>query len=307
VAFSVTAVDSCLPGYLTVFACGGRPPTSNINYELGRTTAGMAITPLTDGTACIFASTATDLVVDVMGAFTPGGARFHPLAPTRWIDTRGATVQLPAITGARVAPTQTQLMVRGQGGVPADATAVWLNLTAADPTLPTVLAAYPGPCGSGPLSSNVNARSQRSMASSALVGLGADGSICVKSFSGSSHIVVDVAGWFGPGSNGLSYRARAPRRLLDTRAAGGQPSNADHSVAIDGVSVLNVVGVDSTALGFVSVKPCGSALVSSLINTTPNEDTANVTAVGGDAAGNVCVRSSIVSHVVVDQIAAFVP
>jgi hypothetical protein len=304
---SVTAVDSCLPGYLTVFACGGRPDTSNINYEVGRTTAGLAITPTTSGNVCIYASTGTDLVVDVMGAFTPDGARFHPMPPTRWIDTRGAAVQLPTVTGVRVAPTETQLMVGGQGGIPASARAVWLNLTAADPTLPTVLAAYPGPCGSSPLSSNVNARPQRSMASSVLVGLGADGSICVKSFAGSSHIVVDVAGWFGPGPGGLSYRAGEPQRLLDTRTNGGQPSNADHPLTIDAVSVLNVVGVDSTALGFVSVKPCGSASVSSLVNTTANEDTANITAVGGDAVGSVCVRSSIVSHLVVDRVATFVP
>ena len=42
---------SCVPGFLTVFACGARPPTSNINYEVGRTTAGLAITPMTDGKA----------------------------------------------------------------------------------------------------------------------------------------------------------------------------------------------------------------------------------------------------------------
>ena len=47
--FSVTAADSCAAGFLTVFACGGRPPTSNINYEVGRTTAGLAITPMTAG------------------------------------------------------------------------------------------------------------------------------------------------------------------------------------------------------------------------------------------------------------------
>ena len=94
--FSVTATGSCVPGFLTVFACGERPPTSNINYEVGRTTAGLAITPMTDGKACIFASNPTDVVVDVMGAFTPDGDRFHPMTPTRWIDTRGGAVQLAA-------------------------------------------------------------------------------------------------------------------------------------------------------------------------------------------------------------------
>jgi hypothetical protein len=304
---SVTATGSCLPGFLTVFACGARPPTSNINYEVGRTTAGVAITPLTSGQACIFASNATDVVVDVMGAFTPGGDRFHPMTPTRWLDTRGGAVQLGEIIGVRAAPIETQLMMRGQGGVPQDATAVWLNLTVADPTAATVLTAYPGPCGSPPLSSNVNARPQHSTASSVLVGIGSDGTVCVRTFSGSSQIVVDVAGWFGPGADGLSYRPSAPARLLDTRLNGGQPTIADTPVHVDAVSVLNVIAVDSTALGFVTVRPCSSAVVSSLINTSPAEDTANLIAVGGDASGNLCVRSNVKSQLVVDQVATFAP
>jgi hypothetical protein len=305
--FSVTATGGCVAGYLTVFACGAQPPTSNLNYEVGRTTAGLAITPLTGGKACIFASSSTDVLVDVMGAFTPDGGRFHPMPPTRWIDTRGGTLQLGLVAGARIAPMQTQLAMRGQSGIPADATAVWLNLTVADPTAATVLTAYPGPCGTPPLSSNVNARPQHSTASSVLVGIGSDGSVCVLTFSGNSHIVVDVAGWFGPGAGGLAYRPRAPVRLLDTRLNGGLPTTAETPVHIDAVSVLNVISVESAALGFVTARPCGSTLVSSLINTTPAEDTANIIAVGGDGSGNVCVRSNIKSHLVVDQVATFAP
>jgi hypothetical protein len=304
--FSVTATGSCVPGYLTVFACGARPDTSNINYEVGRTTAGLAITPIADGKACIYASNPTDVVVDVMGAFTPHGDLFHPMPPTRWIDTRGGAVQLPQINGLRAAPTQSQLTMRGQGGIPQDATAVWLNLTVADPTSPTVLTAYPGPCGTPPLSSNVNARALHSTASSVLVGVGTDGSVCVLTYSGSSQIVVDVAGWFGPGG-GLAYRAAPPTRLLDTRLNGGLPTAAETPVHVDAVSILNIIAVDSTALGYVTARPCGSTLLSSLINTTPKEDTANLTAVGGDANGNVCIRSNIASHLVVDRVGTFVP
>jgi hypothetical protein len=305
--FSVTATGSCVPGFLTLFACGERPPTSNINYEVGRNTAGLVITPMTDGKACIFASNPTDVVVDVMGAFTPNGDRFHPMSPTRWIDTRGGTVQLAQITGVRTAPAQTELAMRGQGGVPQNATAVWLNLTVADPTAPTVLTAYPGPCGTAPLSSNVNARPSRSTASSVLVGLGANGSVCVLTYTGTSHVVVDVAGWFGPGTGGLAYSPTPPVRLLDTRLNGGVATIAETPVHVDAVSVLNVIAVDSTALGYVIVRPCGSPLISSLINTAPAEDTANLIAVGGDAAGSVCVRSNMRSHLVVDRVATFAP
>lgn len=304
-ALSVTAVDSCVDGFLTVFRCGTRPPTSNLNVEFGRTSAGLAIAPLDDQRrVCVFSSGATDLVVDVTGSFTPSGARFHSIEPTRWVDTRGAAVQLEQVTGRRDAPAQTQVAVRGQGGVPADATAVWLNLTVADPTTPTVLTAYPGPCGTAPLASNVNARPLRSTASAVLVGLGADGSVCVATHTGSSHVVIDVAGWFGPGAGGLWYRATSPERLLDTRDAGAA-TTLEQAVPVTGVAVLNVVAVDSTALGWVAARPCGSANVTSLVNTTTGEDTANLTAVAAGAGGAVCVRANVASHLVVDQVARF--
>jgi hypothetical protein len=116
-----------------------------------------------------------------------------------------------------------------------------------------------------------------------------------------------VAGWFGPGQGGLSYRPQESARLLDTRLNSGTPTGADTPVHTEPVSVLNVTAVDSAALGYVAVRPCGSTLVSSLINTTAAEDTANLIAVGGDVNGNVCVQSNIRTHFVVDRVATFAP
>ena len=110
----------------------------------------------------------------------------------------------------------------------------------------------------------------------------------------------------GPAPEACAYTPVAPVRLLDTRRDGGQPTNAEIPIHVDGVNVLNVAAVDSSALGYVTVRPCGSGLVSSLINTAPVEDMANIIAVGGDTNGNVCVRSNIRSHLVVDHVATFV-
>jgi len=305
VALSVTAVDGCAPGYLTVFACGARPPTSNLNYVPGRTTAGLAITPMSLGHVCVFASTRTDIVIDVIGAFTPGGDGFHPIAPTRWVDTRTGSAQLAELRGERGALSETQIALRGVGSIPTEATAVWLNLTIADPVTDTVFQAYPGPCGSPPLTSNVNARPQHSMASADLVGLGPDGSVCVRTYSGRAQIVVDVAGWFGPGRDGLRYRAIQPLRLLDSREGDGGATTAAQAVHVTDVAVLNVTVTGSAGAGYVAVEPCTSQNISSLINTVPNEATANVIAVGGDAAGTVCASASVPSHLVIDQVAAF--
>jgi hypothetical protein len=303
---SVTATDACLDGFLTIFACGPRPPTSNINYEVGRTTAGMAISALTDRTVCVYASTATDVAVDLVGAFAPSGSAFHPMTPTRWVDTRGAAVAVPQLTGARATGSQIEVPIRGVGGIPTAATGVWLNLTVAEPTGPTVLLAYPGPCGTAPLASTVNARASRNAASSTLVAIGANGSICILTYSGNSNIVIDVAGWFGPGAGGLLYQQRAPTRLLDTRLVSTTPTRTERAVAVAGVAVLNVVSTESADFGFVSARPCGTAATSSLVNSTPNENTANITAVAAGVNGSTCVQSSVAAHLVVDQVGAFV-
>ena len=304
---SVTAVDSCAAGYLTVFGCGARPPTSNLNYTTGRTTAGLAITPMTLGRVCVYASSRTDVVIDVIGAFTPGGDGFHPIVPTRWVDTRSGAAQLGEIKGERGASSETTIALRGVGAVPADATAVWLNLTIADPATDTVFQAYPGPCGSPPLASNVNARAQHSMASAVLVGLGPEGSVCVRTYSGRAQIVVDVAGWFGPAAGGLRYQAVQPLRLFDGRERGGGVTTAPQPVHVADVAVLNVTVTGSTGAGYVAVEPCSSNNISSLINTVPNEATANVIAVNGDAAGTVCAAASVPSYLIVDQVAVFTP
>src|SRR4051794_23679457 len=150
------------------------------------------------GRVCIYASTRTDLVVDVIGSFTPTGDGFHPMPPTRWVDTRTGAAQLTELRGERDAAAETKIALGGVGAIPKEVTAVWLNLTIVDPASETVFQAYPGPCGSPPLASNVNARPQHSMASAVLVGVGADGSVCVRTYSGRAQVVVDVAGWFAP-------------------------------------------------------------------------------------------------------------
>ncbi|MCU1387149.1 MAG: hypothetical protein JWL72_487, partial [Ilumatobacteraceae bacterium] len=308
---SVTAVDTCRAGYLTVFACGSRPPTSTMNDEVGRTTAGMAITELTDRTACVFASTATDLVVDVIGAFTPSGDAFHPMTPTRWVDTRGGSTIRSELTGERAAGQTVEVPIRGSGGVPTDATAVWINLTIADPAGPTVLLATPGPCASPSLASTVNADTSRSTASTAVVGIGPDGTICVHTVAGRSGVVIDVAGWFGPGAGGLLFTPQPAVRLVDTRVGPGgattSPSTNEVATAVGSVTVLNAVAVDPTAAGYVSVRPCGSDQTSSLINMTAGKDSANITVVAPGANGSVCTRASVPAQLVVDQVGAFTP
>ncbi|MCU1500898.1 MAG: hypothetical protein JWM12_252 [Ilumatobacteraceae bacterium] len=310
---TVTAVDPCAAGFLTVFACDVRPETSNINYDVGRDTAGMVITaldPAHTGNVCIHSYATTDIVVDVVGAFVPGGDTFHAMEPTRWTDTRGGPSLLTNLRGTAVTGADLTIPMAGVGGVPAGASAVWLNLTVADPKAATVLTAYPGPCGTAPTASTVNAIAGRSAASSAIVGLGPDGSICVHTVAGSSGIVTDVAGWFGGGASagpGLRYRPHPPTRLLDTRIGASKAPSATVALPLATTAVLNVTAAESTALGYLTVRPCGSSQTSSLVNTAGGQNMANLTAVGPGAGGQVCITPYTPTHVVVDSFGDLVP
>ncbi|CAN0494137.1 unnamed protein product, partial [Phaeothamnion confervicola] len=158
VVATITAADPCKAGYLAVNDCGVLGETSTLNFETARDTAAVAISVVSGGNICVYSSAPVDVIVDVVGYFRPGGDLFHPVGPTRWVDTRGIsqTVQ-PGLTGLRAAGSQTEVQIAGLGGVPANAEAVWLNVTATEAQTPTTLTVYPGPCGTAPLSSNVNA------------------------------------------------------------------------------------------------------------------------------------------------------
>lgn len=305
---NVTAVNPCSVGFLTVFDCGTRPDTSNVNYEAGRTTAALAMSLLaSDESVCIYSFAKTDLVVDLIGAFTDDGDAFHALGPVRWVDTRGnAAVQ--AAVGPFSLGGSINVPIAGVGGVPADATAVWINLTGTGSPVDTVWQAYPGPCSGAPNSSTVNLFAGRSTATSTLVDLGANGGICIQVVQGSGHAVVDVSGWFGGTSaGGLLLRSAPPVRVIDTRSGARPAANTIVSLPATKVGVYNTTAVASAAFGFVTATPCGSSSNSSLVNTAPNENIANLGAIAPGAGGKVCFAANVASHLVVDQLGTFVP
>lgn len=304
---NVTAVNPCSTGYLTVFACGTRPDTSNVNFEPGRTTAALALTLLTDNAVCIYSFAKVDLVVDLIGAFAPTGSLFHPLGPVRWVDTRGNPA-IVAAGGPITAGHGIDVPIAGLGGVPPDATGVWINLTATGSPVDTVWQAYPGPCGASPLSSTVNVLAGRSTATSTLVGLGANGGICAQAFSGSGHAIIDVSGWFGGSApGGLAMRSAPPTRVIDTRSGAMPKANAVIALATTQVGVFNTTAVSATNFGFVTAAPCGTSQTSSLINTTPLETFANLGTMAPGAGSQVCFSPSVAAHLVVDQLGSFVP
>ena len=87
-SLSVTSVDNGQLGFLTVYPCGGlRPGTSNINTRIGVAAANNVIAALDSTRAvCIYASTATHVVVDLFGWYGATGMQYADIAPVRALD-----------------------------------------------------------------------------------------------------------------------------------------------------------------------------------------------------------------------------
>jgi hypothetical protein len=146
---------------------------------------------------------------------TSGQATYVPVEPVRLLDTRtggvrlgaGGTLDLPVVDGVRV---------------PADATAVVLNVTATGGSAATDVRVYPTPAGN-PAAPRVNSLSVARGATAANlvhVGIGTAGSVRLHNAAGAVHLVADLSGYFVGSGAGASYVSAAPRRLLDTRTTG---------------------------------------------------------------------------------------
>jgi len=119
---------------------------------------------------------------------------FHTLIPCRIVDTRNATGPYggPALSaGAARAFT-----IAERCGVPADASAVALNVTVTDATSAGSLTVYPG-TGTVPGTSTISFAAGKTRANNTTIGL-VDGVLSVfdAQATGTTHFIVDVSGYF---------------------------------------------------------------------------------------------------------------
>jgi hypothetical protein len=135
-------------------------------------------------------------VVERCQASPPPPLQFYTLTPCRLIDTRGAAGPFggPALQGQ----SDRQFALAGGCGVPVDAKALSLNVTATEGTAFGDLVLYPGDQAL-PATSTINYGAGQTRANNAVVALGQDGlgSLDVRCHSpGTVQLVVDVNGYF---------------------------------------------------------------------------------------------------------------
>jgi hypothetical protein len=209
---NITATNPAATGYLASWNGVGDPPlASTLDFTRGKTVANYAIVPVapcdpslcgsgsTAGMIAIFngSSSQTDFIVDVFGFYddsTLGGLplRFHPLAPTRIVDSRIGQGVAHAI-GANTA-----VSVHAPASVAGDNTfALQMNLTAVAPTVNTFLTVWPNdPSIPQPTVSNLNPTTGATVPNAVVSMVGPTNDFFIYNSRGSVNVVVDVDGSF---------------------------------------------------------------------------------------------------------------
>ncbi len=199
-------------------------------------------------------------------AATPAGASiFTAIAPSRLVDTRVPTGATPEGTPGDNGTITVQITNRA--GIPANATAVVLNVTATNTTGPGFVTAYPAG-QSLPLASNLNPeRDGQNIPNLVTVPIGTGGQIAVYTLT-KADIIVDAFGYYTPATMAKAgrYVPAGPVRAYDSRQSRG-PLGAgetvevplDKFIAKDATAVvLNVTATDATADGYYTVFAAGT-------------------------------------------------
>jgi hypothetical protein len=316
VLLNVTATNATADGFVTVYDdCTKAPPAvSSFNPIAGATVSNLVSAPVAaDGSACVFTSQPTDLIADMAG-YHPAGSSYVGTAPERVLDTRSAQI---GYTGPKPTAGQTvTLKVTGTAvaKVPADAKAVFLNVTSANAG-DGFVTVYP--CGSTqPLASNQNTATGQVRATLVAAKVGTNGNVCLFT-SGASDLMADIQG-YEPGTS--NYVPLVPERVLETRPGSGQvgysglkPTGGQTvEVKVTGVGtskipasaasvLLNVVAVDADGSGFATVYPCGSPRPNaSNLNFTSGGALANLVSAKVGDGGRVCIYTQTSTHLIAD-------
>lgn len=315
ISANFTVAESASDSYLTIYNCGTAPEASTLNFGNGETMANAGVFPLSStGDLCIVSPVDTHLIIDINGYFRSSSTqRYTPLPPTQVANTQ---------TGLRASgrlPDDGTLHVglfEGGTGVPGNATAVALNVTAVAPETEGYVTAYPCDVPQ-PYVSNINPR-HITKPNLIVVPVAADGSVCLYTTK-SVDLHVDVLGYFSTGGS-TRITPVAPTRVLDTRdvyradlngGTGGQRLAAGQTLTLQlggqrGIPTaakalsVNLTATDAVGGGFITVYPCGER---------PNVASAYFEAVspvanGAEAtlssSGQLCVYASQSTNVIID-------
>jgi hypothetical protein len=320
-SLNVTVVPIASLGYLTIWPAGeAQPVVSTLNSTDGRVKANATITPAgANGGVNVYASDATQFILDIDGYFVPAGTsssglEFYPLTPCRIADTRNATGALggPSLTGGvgRAFPVQSSAC-----GIPSTAKAYSLNITAVPHGSLGFLTTWPTG-QTQPVVSTLNATTGAVTANAAIVPAGTSGEISIL-VSDAADVILDVNGYFAPPvTGGLSLYTVTPCRAIDTRNGAGAFDGLlavpvhDSSCAPPTTAqayVLNATVVPAKSLSYLTLWAAGGAQPDvSTLNAIDGAVTSNM-AIVPTTNGSINAFSTDSTNLLLDLSSYFAP
>jgi hypothetical protein len=272
VVMNVTVTNPTSAGFATVYPADlATPPlASNLNFAAGQVVPNLVTVKLSPSGAVklvLGGGGTADLVADVFGYYNDGsvpaatGARFKSAAPTRILDSRDGTggYSTPWSAGTTRALTLT--------GVPNDATAVVLNVTATNTTQASFATMWAS--DAQPFVSNLNYVGGQIVANLVVVGIGANHKVNLFNQNGTVDFVADLAGWFGGSQANQIFTPVTPTRILDSRDGTGGFNTPWHTGTTRNLTVgspvpisasavvVNITATRTTSPSFVTVWPAG--------------------------------------------------
>ena len=290
VVLNVTVTEATASGYLTVYgdddANGTAVPrsdTSNLNFQANQNVANLVVVPVgADGTVDFYNGSPTgsaQVIADVAGYYTASTqSAFAAVSPTRILDT---ATGIGAPEAQIQADTSIDVTAAGVNGIPADATAVALNLTAVDATSNGLITAYPAG-ESLPTVSNLNYTAGSARANMAIVPIGTNGQVAFENNSaGPVDLIADATGYYTKSDvTGASayIPLRTPIRYIDTRPGSNDGYQPGITGPLDTLTPYPFpVGVLASAIspGGVMVPGTAPTATSVVVNATVVSPTGN--------------------------------
>ncbi|WP_433920729.1 hypothetical protein OIE50_50365 [Streptomyces canus] len=296
VAVDVTATAQTDSGYITTYADGTqRPITSSTNFAANTTATGYQIVPVgNDGKIDLYThidSTGgtTALIVDLTGYFTSdpavtGDQTYTPLSSAvRALDTRSSIAHTNLTsTGTVAVGTNFTLQITGQNGIPSTATAVAVNLAAANATGTGFLQAYAtgyAPTADTSLSFNSGGNTIASLSGD--VPIGTSGTITISVHGNATAVLADISGYYTTTTTGQKFHTLNPTRLVDTRSGIGGTKSA---VTANGTYTLTTATTQQVTM---ATTPTLAAMLTVTNTAAGGYATAYPTSVGKPATSNI--------------------
>ncbi|HTZ44472.1 MAG TPA: hypothetical protein VMB79_11485 [Jatrophihabitans sp.] len=267
VSANVTVLTPSRAGSVSVFAGGTAwNGSASISFPAGASAQNMLTTQLgATGSLSVRNNLAVpvQLIVDVTGYYTGGtvgaAGAYQPVVPQRPYDARRTPTHL--LTAAHTAT----FAVGGTGAVPADASAVELNLTVLTPARAGSVSVFTDAWnGSATASFSAGINVQHMLTES----LDFYGQLSVRNNTAAGlAIIVDVVGYYraGPAVLPGAFTPVSPTRVLDSRLGtpGQYPIGSNgtetfptlHVTAAGGTSTVPVSGVSAVAVNVTVIAP----------------------------------------------------